>query len=875
MSETTVMPARIAALVAAIAASRRPRRLFVSHGGGGGVERHIRDRIEWLRASRDVLVLRGTLEGNVEVAWYGSTSSADASVTVGGFSAETVDAWVTALAAIGFERLELHHLHGWPRPAADALIEQMTERGCGPLEIVLHDYALISPRYHLEDDSGRYVGLPNLDDPAARTWFERGRLLLERAQNIIAPSADVADRFRTALPDLQITLQPHDEAPIEIPSVLKVGLIGGLSRVKGLDVVKAVAGLVTEQRLPIAFRLIGHASEPLPAGVTATGTYDEAELPALLATERMDVFWFPHQVPETWNYALSAAMVTGRPIVASDLGSSRERLAGHASSALLPFDTTPQAWLDALRAAAGHSSDVAMLSTRLPPPAAVGAGPATETMDGTSPLSVDRLSRLLHAAPPPKRVDPYPLLTFLRLGRYAGHRASADAVEQHLEAIGAHETHIVGRSAFDAVTAHRDALQTTVNSQNAELTALRSQLMHMQAQMERLEVEVDRLKLENQAAQAELSRVNAELMATSQHLIEVTRSRSWRWTRPLRGAHLAARLAKDLLAAPSRVPTALSTLRHEGLRAAIAATQAQREANDPLKVPCSSAQEPPAPEPPPKSVVDPAASAVMPAPPDPVTPALSAEFNAAVRLFPERLKSPWWIGHIPFAYELIARHRPRTIVELGTYSGSSFAAFCQAMETHGIEGTCHGVDLWEGDVHMGRFDESLFLEMSEFTRTRYPHHARLVRKLFDQAVHDFADGSIDLLHIDGTHTYEAVKNDFETWLPKVSARGVVLFHDIHVTEENCGPSARKFGVRRLFDEIKVGRPHCEFLHCFGLGVLAVGRDVPAEVLGFIKRCHASEVQAFFGALGDRVLAHYHALGEPPPAHAEYGDAQTA
>jgi ssRNA-specific RNase YbeY (16S rRNA maturation enzyme) len=52
-------------------------------------------------------------------------------------------------------------------------------------------------------------------------------------------------------------------------------------------------------------------------------------------------------------------------------------------------------------------------------------------------------------------------------------------------------------------------------------------------------------------------------------------------------------------------------------------------------------------------------------------------------------------------------------------------------------------------------------------------------------------------------------------------------------------------------------------------VLAVGRDVPTEVLSFIARCQAPKVQAFFGTLGDRVLAHYQALGEPPPAHDEY------
>src|SRR5262249_40158001 len=161
--------------------------------------------------------------------------------------------------------------------------------------------------------------------------------------------------------------------------------------------------------------------------------------------------------------------------------------------------------------------------------------------------------------------------------------------------------------------------------------------------------------------------------------------------------------------------------------------------------------------------------------------------------------SPWWIGHIPFAFEIVGRLRPRVVVELGTYSGSSFAAFCQAMQACGIEGACHGVDLWEGDIHMGKFDETLYREISEYLAQRYPGIARLVRKDFTQAAADFEDGSIDLLHIDGTHTFEAVSSDFATWLPKLSRRGVVLLHDVNVNVHNTGPSAQKFGVRRFFD----------------------------------------------------------------------------
>ena len=219
---------------------------------------------------------------------------------------------------------------------------------------------------------------------------------------------------------------------------------------------------------------------------------------------------------------------------------------------------------------------------------------------------------------------------------------------------------------------------------------------------------------------------------------------------------------------------------------------------------------------------------------------------------PARVVGPTaWVGHIPFASWILARQHPAIFVELGTHTGNSYLAFCQAVQENGLNTKCYAVDTWHGDEHAGHYDDNVFNELSEYHNKNYEAFSRLLRMTFDEALPYFTDGSIDLLHIDGLHTYEAVKHDFETWLPKLSRRGIVLFHDTNVRE-------RGFGVWKLWEELCEKYPSMHFEHSHGLGVLFVGKDIPTEIQDMLQtyRTDALTVKKFFAYLGQRIGQQY-------------------
>ena len=220
---------------------------------------------------------------------------------------------------------------------------------------------------------------------------------------------------------------------------------------------------------------------------------------------------------------------------------------------------------------------------------------------------------------------------------------------------------------------------------------------------------------------------------------------------------------------------------------------------------------------------------------------------------PNSLQAPnAWVGHLPFAAWLIREVSPKIFVELGTHSGNSYFAFCQSVIENSLQTKCYAVDTWQGDEHAGRYNEEIFDKVNMHNKERYAGFSRLLRMTFNDAATYFGDESIDLLHIDGLHTTEAVRHDFETWLPKLAPGAVVIFHDTNVRERN-------FGVWKLWGELKSSYPNnLEFVHSHGLGVLQLNNAPHEMILEWLQSdSHEKQrLKNYFTSLGSRQLERF-------------------
>ena len=165
--------------------------------------------------------------------------------------------------------------------------------------------------------------------------------------------------------------------------------------------------------------------------------------------------------------------------------------------------------------------------------------------------------------------------------------------------------------------------------------------------------------------------------------------------------------------------------------------------------------------------------------------------------------------------KMVQEQQCKYILEIGTYRGGTLFVFAQlaAVDATIISLDFHFTSL--GKVY-GAFQKPL---LRKFVRNG--QSLVLMRKDSHKpetlaSINGILQGNkLDFLFIDGDHTYEGVREDFKMYSPLVRSGGLIAFHDIALS----GGSRE---VHKLWEEIKSGYEHNEFIHKTGSGAMGIG-----------------------------------------------------
>jgi predicted O-methyltransferase YrrM len=156
--------------------------------------------------------------------------------------------------------------------------------------------------------------------------------------------------------------------------------------------------------------------------------------------------------------------------------------------------------------------------------------------------------------------------------------------------------------------------------------------------------------------------------------------------------------------------------------------------------------------------------------------------------------------------EEVRSRNPKIIVEIGTYRGGTF--FIWVRSNPNLE-LIISIDLPDG-AFGGGYDVRRQRLYRQFLNDRIECKAEFLRtnshdpKTFSKVSEILMGRDIDFLFIDGDHSYEGVKQDFDLYSPLVREGGLVAFHDI-VTKVDAHE------VYRFWDEIKNQYRYKEFI----------------------------------------------------------------
>lgn len=188
-----------------------------------------------------------------------------------------------------------------------------------------------------------------------------------------------------------------------------------------------------------------------------------------------------------------------------------------------------------------------------------------------------------------------------------------------------------------------------------------------------------------------------------------------------------------------------------------------------------------------------------------------------IKFLESKTKSAWK-GHQYFAMWLVKELKPTIIVDLGVDKG--FSTYIFAAQKIGM---VYGIDWFMGmtfhrdgkNIEIESYIPCMRIKRNMEKKFKIKN-VTIIQGTFSEVAEKWKI-PIDILHIDGTHFYGDVKEDYQNWSKYLNENSVVLFHDTNVFE----------GVKQFFDELEL--PKYNFTHSYGLGVVSKNEDLISKI----------------------------------------------
>lgn len=161
------------------------------------------------------------------------------------------------------------------------------------------------------------------------------------------------------------------------------------------------------------------------------------------------------------------------------------------------------------------------------------------------------------------------------------------------------------------------------------------------------------------------------------------------------------------------------------------------------------------------------------------------DFSTPINLIPQIIDVAFMMFNIVQNREEITwmakevkKIEPRHILEIGSERGGSMYIWDMIAQ----KGKRISVDMC--DANTKTFRELAFKKMGTFNNITFIESNSHSKETYDRVVKELAGAKVDFLFLDGDHSYDGVKQDFEMYSPLVREGGLIGFHDVIESEQN-------------------------------------------------------------------------------------------